>query len=223
MRKVLVILSTLAIFVFILVARSQMLQNLEKHVTISKNPYYSETIDLGRKHTFSWKISRADWHSTEKVAKIYLIFEKTPEMTGKDYRLKLFDLKVKIDTYAITENNVKAPRYIKNYFFPSDEPMEKDSQLWAGSSDQKKEYLLGYVVMGLPYEDLYVDLTIKTPDAFLAKANPRLKIVGDYDPAVLGHIGILYLIRDAGIIICLLALFFLTSQALKREGTKKEP
>lgn len=49
--------------------------------------------------------------------------------------------------------------------------------------------------MRFPNEDLIIELSIETPDAILSKANPRLKIVGDYDPAATGYVNTLKLIQ----------------------------
>lgn len=205
MRRILVVLASIILLGYVLISREKWFSDLERHVTISRNPYYSQEIDLRRTNVFAWEINRNVWGYVEGPANILLAFEQTENMRGKDYWNKDFDLKVKIDAYAITENNIKAQRLIQNYFFPTDEPMSKETKIWAGWGDRDMEYLVGQV-MRFPKEDLYIKLTILSPDPVLANANPRLKIVGDYDSAVIGHLMMLKLGRDIGILVCLLSL-----------------
>lgn len=195
-----------------LAGRNYMFSDFEKAVKISKNSRYSSKIDLGYLHAFSWKIKNDDWDYQDGTAKIFLVFNRSKNEGNDEYWKKTFPLKVKVDAYAETENNVKANRLIKNYFFPSDEPMAKEAKLWSGWSDEKLEYPLGSV-MRFPKEDLTIELTVQEPDTILNKANPRLKIVGDYDPAILGFAPFAKLLRDISLIACLLGLFFITRRA----------
>lgn len=196
-----------------LIGRNSILTDFEKNVKISNDSLYSPKVDLDHPHTFSWKIKNNDWDYNNGVAKLFLVLNR-PESDGDDeYWRKTFPLKVKINAYADTENNIKAARLIKNYFSPSDEPMAKEAKLWSGWSDEKLEYSLGSV-MRFPMEDLTVELTVQVPDPILNKANPRLKIVGDYDPAVLGFVPFAKLLRDIALIICLVGLLFITRRAL---------
>jgi hypothetical protein len=213
MKKYSIVFCSLIIAIYMLAGRNYIFSDFEKDVKISKNSLYSSTIALDHLHTFSWKIKNHDWDYQNGIAEISLVFNRSQSEGGDEYWEKTFPLKVKVDAYAETENNVKATRLIKNYFFPSDEPMAKEAKLWSGWSDEKLEYPLGSV-MRFPKEDLIIELTVQVPDPILNKANPRLKIVGDYDPAILGFAPFAKVLRDISLIACLLALFFITRRAL---------
>jgi hypothetical protein len=73
-------------------------------------------------------------------------------------------------------------------------------------------------------EDSIIEVSVLVPDAVLAKANPRLKIVGDYDSAVLGHIYTLRLIRGFALILCLASLavlVFFSWQSVSKKDSEK--
>jgi hypothetical protein len=93
---------------------------------------------------------------------------------------------------------------------PSDEPMAGKTKLWAGWPDNLMEYRLGNIIR-FPKEDLIVELTIEEPDEILAKANPRLKIIGDYDPAAFGYVYIFRLVQYIFLLLCLCAAFYLST------------
>ena len=98
--------------------------------------------------------------------------------------------------------------------------MSKKTKIWAGWGDGRMENLVGQV-MKFPKENLYIKLAILSPDPALANANPRLKIVGDYDSAVIGHLTMLKLTRDIGIFFCLLSLSILAIQAWRSYNKEK--
>jgi len=220
LRIILVILATITLLSYVLLSSKMWLMGFDKHLEIRDNPYYSQNVDLSKEHVFTWKIESNVCNYNKGIAKVLLVFERTPEMTGNNYWNKDFALKVKINAYAVTENNINAPRLIQNFFYPTDEPMSNETKLWSGWSDQRMEYLLGLVTR-FPKEDLYIDLTILSPDFVLAKANPRLKIVGNYDDAAIGHLFTIWLICDIAIILCLFSLGFLAIQAWRFNVSKK--
>ncbi len=213
MRKIILIMLSLAIASYMIVGRNYMLDGIERHLRISNDVIYSKDIDLCETNTFSWIIKKDDWDYTNGVAQLFLVFNRNNDETNSEYWEKHFQLKVKINAYAKTENNVKAFRFIKNYFYPTDEPMAKETKLWSGWSDEKLEYPLGSL-MRFPMEDLIIELTVQVPDPILNKATPRMKLVGDYDPAVLGFVPFAKLLRDIGLIGCLVGLLFITRHAL---------
>ena len=219
-KRIFIILAIIAIVAQIVVSRKLWFPELNSHLENSKHFKYSHTIDLESTDTITWKIGETDWDFNEGMAMVFLTFEKTPDMPGKDFHDKKFALKVKIDAHAVTENNVIADRLVQNYFLPTDEPMAQDDDLWAGWSDQRMEYFLGKVSR-FPKETLYIELAVLTPDAILSKVNPRLKINGGYDSAAIGPVIFLNRLRDVGIFICLIALGFLAIAAWKCE--KKYP
>jgi hypothetical protein len=66
-----------------------------------------------------------------------------------------------------------------------------------------------------PNEIGYISLEVISPDPDLNKANPRLKIVGKHDESIYGHWGVLRLIRDGGLLLCLLFLLLIGLKVLK--------
>ncbi len=195
-------------------SRTFWFSELEKHADIAKVTHYSSIIDLSMVGTFTWHVNREFLNYPGHIARISLTCENSPEMTGEDFWSRDYFLKLKIDAYAKTENSIQAPRLVLNYFFPTNEPMAATNKLWAGWPNERMEYLLGEVIY-FPKEELYIHLNIEVPDSFLSKARPRLKIVGEYDPAALGHIGIARILRNSFVILGLIALLFLTIQAIR--------
>jgi hypothetical protein len=199
------------------------LSNLERHVTISKNPYFSKPIDLNKAGVIKFVINANDWSYNDGIADLFMVFERSDVSKGDDYWDRDFKLKVKINAYATDENKMTFPRLVKNYFMPTDEPMSSTTKLWAGWSDARLEYRLGRVLR-FPMEDSIIEVSVLVPDAVLAKANPRLKIVGDYDSAVLGHIYTLRLIRGFALILCLASLavlVFFSWQSVSKKDSEK--
>lgn len=215
MKKFLIILSATIISSTLFWSGSFLFSGLDRHYKIMKNAFQSATIDLGQKHVFKWKIAETDWPSNYGFFNLFLEFKRTPEIEEKDLWEKNFDLKVRIAAYAITRNNIRTPRLIENFFFPTDEPIRNKSNLWAGWSDEKMELLIGKI-MRFPKEELFIELTIQQPDEVLKKAAPMLKLIGDYDPAAIGYIPIFRLLRAIVIFVCILGLLFITFHALKK-------
>ena len=213
---------SLLIASYLVVGRNYMLDSIERHLSISNDVIYSTDIDLRETKTYSWRVKKEDWSYTNGVAQLFLVFNRITDGTNSEYWKKPFQLKVKINAYAETDNNVKAFRLIKNYFYPTDEPMAKETKLWSGWSDEKLEYPLGSL-MRFPMEDLIIELTVQVPDPILSKATPRMKLVGDYDPAVLGLVPFAKLLRDIGLIGCLIGLLFITRRALLACNTTDRP
>jgi hypothetical protein len=220
MKKILIIISALLIGAYLLMNRFPLLQKLEYHQAIANNQYFSKTLDLSKVNVTKFEIKRGDWSYDHGLANIVLAFNRPDVSKDDNYWNKDFKLKVKVNAYAIDENKISFPRLMKNYFMPSDEPMSEKTKLWAGWPDDTMEYKLGSI-MRFPNEDLIIELSIETPDAILSKANPRIKIVGDYDSAATGYVNILKLVQYIFLTLCfgsLIILFFLSwKQAIKTE------
>ena len=67
-----------------------------------------------------------------------------------------------------------------------------------------------------PFEDTFVVVEIVQPDPVLAKANPRLEIVGKHDNAVYEHLRLLRIVRDFVLLFLALCVIGLACGALKR-------
>lgn len=215
MKKILIIVSALLIVVYLLTNRFPLLQKLAHHQKIANTNYFSKTLDLSKASVIKVEIKRGDWNYDYGLANIVLAFNRTDITKDDNYYNKDFKLKLKINAYAITENKLSYPRLIKNYFMPSDEPMSGKTKLWAGWPDDIMEYRLGNIIR-FPNEDLIIELKIEVPDEILAKANPRLKIVGDYDSAAIGYVNILKLIQYIFLTLCFGSLIFLVSLSWKQ-------
>lgn len=205
MKKTLIIISLLIVATCLLLSRNMWLSNFEHHVKTAKNPYFSKPIDLNRAGVIKFLIKSGDWSYNDGIADVLLVCERPNSAKGDDYWDRDFKLKVKINAYAETENKKTFPRLITNYFMPNDEPMATTTKLWAGWPDERLEYRLGHVLR-FPMEDTVIDITVLVPDEVLAKTKPRLKIVGDYDSAVLGYIYTLRLLRDVVLFLCFVSL-----------------
>jgi len=208
MNKTLVVISILILTVYLLLSRGMWLANLERHIKVANNPYYSKPLDLNKTGVIKFVINSGDWSYNDGLADVFLVFERSNASKEDHYWDRDFKLKVKVKAYAITESKMIFPRLVKNNLMPSDEPMSTTTKLWAGWPDTRLEYRLGRVLR-FPMEDTIIEVTVLVPDTILAKANPRLKIVGDYDSAVLGHIYTLRLIRDFCLILCFASLVIL--------------
>lgn len=174
---------------------------IERRVRIKESPYYCNVLDVGKTGTFTWKISKNDWSYREGEAMISLIFQRSL-VTYKTK--KEMSLKVKINAYTKVENDLKVNRLIKNWYYTTDEPFSSEARLWE-SGGPEAEYGLGALNI-YPFEDLFIEITILNPDTELAKAMPRLKIVGTVDLAgVTWQISIV----DGGLILCILLLIFM--------------
>ncbi len=198
----------------LVISRSYYLSDFERHQRIARDAIISPPIDLSKTGIVKFVIKEGQWSYENGIANLFLIFNRPEVSQTEEYWKKDFKLKIKINAYAITENKLTYPRLSLNYFMPNDEPMAKTTKLWAGWDDRGMEYLLGSV-QRFPKEDLIIEVNVTTPDELLAKANPRLKIIGDYDPAVIGYIYMFRLLRDSLLFLCFIALFLLTFYSWK--------
>ena len=64
-----------------------------------------------------------------------------------------------------------------------------------------------------PAEAVFTVVTVTTADPLLDRGNPRLKLVGEHDYAVLGHLPELRALRDGGMAVSLLLLIGLVTLA----------
>ncbi len=213
-RRIIIVLSAVLVSLYLVVGRNELIDGLERHAKVAVNPYYSDVIDLSKKQTYTWEIKKDSWSYEDGQATLLLTFHRpAAENNSGDYWEKSFPLKVKVSAHAVTENGVVDNRLMLNYFYPTKEPMSRKSNIWAGWGDEGMEYPLG-IIMRFPKEDLFVELTVENPDDLLSKAEPKLKLVGDYDPGAIGFIPLAKIIRDIGLLICLAGLLYITILAI---------
>jgi len=72
-------------------------------------------------------------------------------------------------------------------------------------------------VLFYAFEETFIEIEVLTPDTELAKTTPRLELVGEHDYAIFGHLPMFYLIRDGGLVLCLILLTVLALKLLKKE------
>jgi hypothetical protein len=216
MRMIFIIVAFLVLITSMVSFSNICFHKYERAWEISRNPYYSKTIDLKKKNVFRWHIDNDDWLYNDGSATLFLVFDRTQNVPGGDLWDREFALKVKVAAYSVTRNNIKDGRLVLNYFSPTDEPMAKSTKLWAGWDDKYMEYFLGNVLR-YPKEDIWIELTVLEPDKLLNEYNPHLKIVGDYDPAVLGFVPLIRLIKYGGIVINIVAAAYLMMQAIRQK------
>lgn len=208
MNRLTVIISSMVIASYLIWGRYNIYSDFEEQVTYAKNVYHSDVIDLEKKHSITLEEGAFfDKFDTDKFI-VLLECSKTDEMKGEGYWRNDYSLKMKIDAFAKTENNITSNRLVRNYFYPTDEPMQKNGKLWEGWPDDHMEYPLGEVIV-FPKEKTFINIDVLVPDSFLNKANPRIKIVAKYDASLIGPYVYLKLLRDGGLLLSLICLSYL--------------
>jgi hypothetical protein len=71
-------------------------------------------------------------------------------------------------------------------------------------------------VQRYPWEDTYITLEIIEADPLLAKANPKLEIVGEHDYAIFHHITLLRIFRDVVLLFLAFCVIGLAYVAIKQ-------
>ncbi len=220
-----VVISALLLGGLLLLGRQVTLTDLQRHVDIANDAIFSDYLDLSKTGVFHWRIKQYQWRYAEGLARLSLIFDRNPSPGEEPFYKKEFSLKMSVSAKALAtmgpwqnSKGLVAERLVLTAFHPTNQPMENKSNLWSGWHNEHMEYSLGTIAR-FPYEHLDISVTILSPDSILAAANPRLKIVGQYDGSVPGHLPLLLLIRDALIVAGLLGLAWIAILAWKRTGT----
>lgn len=192
---------------YLFLSRGLWLAELEKQGTVGREKL-TKSIDLTRAETVTWKITGDEWKYTGEC-QVALVLDRPDDIPHESYRKESRALKLRVDAYAVTSRpatgrnaeGFRAPRLIRNWYYTTDEPFSPEARLWEGWGKSVELGLCG--ATRYPWEDTYVVIEILQPDPILAKANPRLQIVGEHDYAVYEHLPRLQLYRD-------LVLLFLT-------------
>ena len=216
-KKILIIISALFVILYLFASRPHWFSELEQQIEIGKDSITSEALDISRANTFQWIIPRNEWRYKEGKASLCIVLDRKEDIPTTSYDKEATSLRIKVTAHGILDNNEKPNRLIKDWYYLSDEPFSPGLKMGVSYGQKTIEYLLAGIDI-YPYEKTVIEVEILTPDKQLAKANPRLQLVGEYDYAISGHIGVFRLIRDGGLLISIIALLFLTINSLK---TKK--
>ena len=134
-------------------------------------------------------------------------------------------LKLRMDAYAVTYEpttkgtsieGIRAPRLIRNWYFTTDMPFSPKARIWESWGKTVELGLCG--IQRYPYEDTYVVFDIIEADPLLAKANPKVEVVGEHDYAVFEHITALRMVRDAVLLLlgfCVISVAYVAIKRLK--------
>ena len=197
---------------------------LEEQIDVGKDRLIKQ-VDLSTAKTITWQIHEDDWNYTGEI-RVALVVDNLPEIPREAYDKKTMELKAKMDAYAIvyTSTNsgrkevLRANRLIKNWYFTTNEPLSPDARIWESGGGSTLEFGLSGVKR-YPFEDTYIVINIEKGDPNLAKANPRLQVVGEHDYAVSHHIGGLRIFRDT--ILAFLAICAITICYFSIKNNKK--
>lgn len=208
-KRALVLVGAVFVLFYLFFSRSLWFPDLERQVKVGKDRL-SKGVDLTNPQTITWKIGGDDWKYTGECH-VGLVLDRVSDLPPEAYRKESMTLKLKPDAYAVTYEptakgtrieGLRAPRLIRNWYFRTDSPLSPDARIWESWGDTVELGLCG--VQRYPWEDTYITVDVIQGDPMLAKANPRLQIVGDYDHAVFDHIRLLRILRDS--VLLLLAI-----------------
>ncbi len=220
MKRIPFVLAILFIAIYLLAGRSHWFSEIFSQAEIGKKPIYSASIDLTRVGKFTWKIPRDNWvfdKYSQGEARLSIVFDRKDEIELWRYKKEHFPLRLKVNAYANTEDQFRLNRQIQNWYFKTNEPFRnKDNIVGSSWGSSTVSYLIAGIYL-YSQEDTFVEIEIMTPDSELAKTNPRLKLVGDHDYAIFGHLSFFYLIRDGGLLLCFLFLATIWLKLNKRD------
>ena len=216
LKKTFVAIATIFLLLYLFVSRSFWFPDLERQIKTGRDRL-TKDIDFSHAQTITWKIKGDDWKYTGEC-RVALNLDRLSDVPAEAYRKESMALKLKTDAYAVTYEpttkgttieGFKAPRLIRNWYFTTDMPLSPGASIWESWGEKVELGLCG--VQRYPWEDTYIIIDIVQPDPILAKTNPKLEIVGDYDYAVFEHITPLRVFRDSvlGLLgICILGLAY---------------
>lgn len=192
------------ICVYLFFCKTQCINLFEEHAKIAKNYRDSNFLNISIQNTFIWKIKKEDWQCQTDEMNVSIVFNRIGNVSAERYLKKNMQLKVKINAYSIVRGK-KVNRLVQNWYYFSDEPFSEGTNYCEIWGKDTIEYGLGQVNR-YDFEDTIIELSILQPDLVLSKANPKLRIVGKYDYAVLEHAPLICKIWQYGLIIVILML-----------------
>ena len=214
-------LGALFLLVYLFASWGLWFSDLERQANAGRDRL-SKAIDLSRAQTLTWKIKGDDWKYSGEC-RVALVLDRMSDIPPEAYWKKSMALKVRMDAYAVTYEPTangtmieafRAPRLVRNWYFTTDMPLSPDVRIWEVWGNAVELGLCG--VHRYPWEDTYITLDIIQADPVLAKANPKLEIVGEHDYAVFEHITILRIFRDGVLLFLGFCVIGLAYVALKQ-------
>ena len=221
-KRVLIILGALLLLGYLFLSRSLWFAELERQAKVGRDRL-NIPIDIARADTITWKIKGDEWKYTGEC-QVALVLDRLSDIPTEAYQRESITLRLRVDAHAVTyeptgigtrNEGFQAPRLIRNWRYPTNMPLSTGAGIWRSWGSESIELgLCG--LQRYSYEDTYVVVEILQPDPVLAKANPRLEIVGEHDYAIQGHLPMLRLLRDATLLFLAICVIGLTYRAFKR-------
>jgi hypothetical protein len=220
-KRVLLVLGALLLLGYLFLSRSAWFSELERQAKVGRDQR-STPIDISRTDTVTWKINGEDWNYTGEC-KVALVLDRPSDIPSEAYRKESMALKLKVDAYAVTYQptgqatrieGFQAPRLIRNSYYTTNLPLSRDAHIWESWGESIELGLCG--LQRYWSEDTYIAVEILQPDLVLAKANPRLVIVGEHDDAIYHHLPQAQIFRDFVLLVLAVCLIGLTYAALKK-------
>jgi hypothetical protein len=220
-KRVLIVLGALLLLGYLFLSRSAWFSELKRQAKVGRDQR-STPIDIARTDTVTWKINGEDWKYTGEC-KVALVLDRLSDAPPEAYRKNSMALKLKVDAYAVTYQptgpgtrieGFQAPRLIRNSYYTTNMPLSTDAHIWESWGESIELGLCG--LQRYPFEDTYIAVEILQPDPVLAKANPRLMIVGEHDYAIYGHLPTAQTLRDVVLLVLAVCVIGLTYAAFKR-------
>ena len=184
-KLILIFSSLIAIFyVFVIFPSSDIFIAAEKAKEAIDNRYYSDVIDLNKEGVYTWEIKRDDWLINNEKATIELVLDRTEGVPAERYRKENMELRMNIRAYTLDEDDKKISRTNFDWYWKSD-PLNPESKMCSSGGSETINHCLASI-NNFSDEDLYVDIDIIKNDNILSGTNPKLKLEGDHDYAIIG-------------------------------------
>jgi len=202
-------------------SRSVWFSELERQAALGRDQR-STPIDISRTGTVTWKIHGDDWKYTGEC-KVALVLDRSSDIPSEAYRKESMALKLKVDAYAITYQptgpgtlieGFQAPRLVLNSYYTTNMPLSTGAHIWESWGGAIELGLCG--LQRYPFEDTYIAVEILQPDPVLAKANPRLVIVGEHDGAIYHHLPPAQILRDVVLTVLAVSVISLAYAAFRK-------
>jgi hypothetical protein len=200
-----IILAAVIIALYVFIGRTHWFSEAEHAFLTGTHPLYSDVLDLTSPSTFTWQVPRDGWISESGDAQISLVLERQPGDDASLFRPEHSPVHLRIGAFGLTRDQRRIDRLVQNWYYTSDEPISPGHRLGSSWGGERVEFILGAASLH-HFEDLIIELEVLTGDGFLAEKRPRLKIVGEHDYAIMGHMSVLRLFRDGGILLIFLLL-----------------
>jgi hypothetical protein len=209
-----------ALFIFFYLSASKMDWFIElARSSRGRNPLFSQPVNLTQLNKFVWTVPKGKLPPGQAqlslVVNLFLLREIPSDRSQVQVRAT-------VSAFANRPDGKRENRWIKNDYYKTDKPFSEEGRgLWESYGQGRYEFGLGAVDVRKD-EGLTIEFSITTPDPGLASGNPRLKLVGDHDPAgIPWEFLVQDILVDWGFYISLILLFLLVLVAWGQGGPKK--